>query len=174
MSFQSGFRPGNLLYLSTRILSYTASSLCAVNILESDFPPVLYSISGSVQDVSSYGGSEFIVISGGKAMKSIAARKSVHRPEPKPRIEEPETVDLDKAFSAARGFFSQIKRQVSKSKQPVFNKVKVSGSFLNSDSALLLFDLSSVNLATSILLIWKLTSSGSHWLQFSKDFPCSK
>ncbi|CAG5112756.1 Oidioi.mRNA.OKI2018_I69.chr2.g6937.t1.cds [Oikopleura dioica] len=124
MGYQSGFRPGNLLYLSTRILSHTKSSLCAVNILESDHSPVLYSISGSVQNVSGYGGSEFIVISGGKAMKSIAARKSVHRPEPKPRIEESETVDLDKAFSAARGFFSQIKRQVSKSKQPVFNKVK--------------------------------------------------
>ena len=60
-------------------------------------------------------------------MKSIAARKSKigNRPEPKSRIEEPETVDLEKAFSAARGFFSQIKKQVSKKKDPVFNKVKV-------------------------------------------------
>ena len=60
-------------------------------------------------------------------MKSIAARKSKigNRLEPKPRIEEPETVDLEKAFSAARGFFSQIKKHVSKKKEPVFNKVKV-------------------------------------------------
>ena len=59
-------------------------------------------------------------------MKSIAARKSKigNRPEPKSRIEA-ETVDLEKAFSAARGFFSQIKKQVSKKKEPVLNKVKV-------------------------------------------------
>lgn len=75
-------------------------------------------------------------------MKSIAARKSKigNRPEQKSRIEEPETVDLEKAFSAARGFFSQIKKQVSKKKDPVFNKVKQVASQVTESLSREIFD----------------------------------
>lgn len=142
LGYQSGYRPGRLLFLSSRILSSTTSSLCTVNIAETSSNELsAYSISGSIQDVSSYGGSEFIVISSGKAMKSIATRKSKigNRPEPKSRIEA-ETVDLEKAFSAARGFFSQIKKQVSKKKEPVLNKVKQVASQVTESLSREIFD----------------------------------
>merc|ERR1712127_568159 len=53
LGYQSGFRPGKLLYLSSRIVSSTTSSICTVNIAEthkSSDELQSYSISGSVQN----------------------------------------------------------------------------------------------------------------------------